>query len=166
MPFTPFHWGPGSWVGLLLCRFLNVGAFLGACVVVDVEPLLVMVFGFDYPLHGYLHTYLIGSLVAVLFSIAYFSQRAWINRILVFFKVAQDSSYPVILISCLLGVYSHVFLDSFLYTDIRPFFPLTMNPQYGLFSSTFLYSFCAWSFALGGIVYAVMLVKGRPKTER
>ena len=66
MSFTPFHLGPALGLGLPLRRYLHVPTFLAASVVVDVEPLLVLVLGLDYPLHGYLHTFLFASLTGLL----------------------------------------------------------------------------------------------------
>ncbi len=163
MPFTPFHLGPSFWLGLLLFRFINIGAFLAGSVLVDVEPLVVMVFNLNYPLHGFLHSYLGGTIIAALFAILYYRLKVKINYILSRFRVAQDSSFSIILISCLLGVYFHIFLDSFLYTDIKPFFPLKMNPQYGLISSPLMYMFCAASFLVGGLFYVTMLIQGKWK---
>lgn len=163
MPFTPFHWGPSSWLGLLFFRFINVGAFLAASVIVDIEPFCVLVFNLEYPLHSFLHSYLGSTIIATLFSLVYYRLRHQINKVLKFFRIAQDSSLPVIFFSCLLGVYFHIFLDSFLYTDIKPFFPLTMNPQYGLISSPLMYLFCSTSFLIGGLFYVTMLSKGKWK---
>ena len=36
MPFTPFHFGPGLIVGLLLLSFIDFATFLIASVIVDV----------------------------------------------------------------------------------------------------------------------------------
>ena len=93
MPFTPFHWGPSSWLGLLLFRFINIGAFLAGSVIVDIEPLLVMLFNFDYPLHGFLHSYIGGTIIATLFSIWYYRFKARINHVLARFRIAQDKFF-------------------------------------------------------------------------
>lgn len=161
MPFTPFHWGPSSWVGLLLFRFINFGAFLVASVIIDVEPFCVLVFNLHYPLHGFLHSFLGGTIAAVLFSMVAYRSQPLTNRVLKPFRLAQDSTYGVILFSCLLGVYFHIFLDSFLYTDIRPFFPLSVNPFYGWVSLPLMYLFCAASFFIGGLFYAMKWNQGK-----
>ncbi|NOQ38614.1 hypothetical protein GQ472_07065, partial [archaeon] len=64
MPFTPFHLGPALFLGLVFFRYLNLPAFLIANVIVDVEPFVVLLFGLDYPLHGFFHSFLGGSLIA------------------------------------------------------------------------------------------------------
>ena len=69
MPFTPYHFGPSGFVGLALRRWLDVPVFVLANVVVDLEPLVVVLFGLDYPLHGYVHTFLGGTVVALLWAL-------------------------------------------------------------------------------------------------
>ncbi len=161
MPFTPFHWGPSSWLGLLLFRFINLGGFLVASVIVDIEPFCVLVFNLNYPLHGFFHSFLGGTIAAMVLSGVFYRFRAVINKILTPLKLAQESSYRVILFSCFIGVYFHIFLDSFLYTDIKPFFPLAGNPFYGLISFPLMYLFCAVSFLVGGLLYAMRWNAGK-----
>lgn len=69
------------------------------------------------------------------------------------FKLDQDSSYPALLMTCLAGVYFHVFLDSFLYKDMRPSFPVEANPFLGRVSVDAMYLFCTISFLIGGLIY-------------
>ena len=65
MPVTPLHLGPSLWIGLILFKFLDFMSFLLASVIVDVEPFLVMFFGLRYPLHGFFHSFVGGSIVAI-----------------------------------------------------------------------------------------------------
>ena len=65
MPFTPYHFGPHATVALPLHRYLDVFVFVGANVVVDLEPLLVLTFHLNYPLHGYCHTLAVNVPVTV-----------------------------------------------------------------------------------------------------
>lgn len=163
MPFTPFHWGPSSWIGLLCFRYLNLAAFLIASVIVDVEPFCVLVFNLNYPLHGFLHSFLGGTIVAVILSVILYRLRDPVNQIMNTVKLSQNSSFRIILFSCLLGVYFHVFLDAFLYTDIKPFYPTQINPLYGWVHSQLMYLFCGASFLLGGLLYAVRRSNGKIK---
>ena len=75
MPFTPYHPGPGLFVGLLFLGFIDFPTFLVASVIVDVEPLLVLAFNLNYPLHGFFHSFLGGTLVAVPFALAMYNIR-------------------------------------------------------------------------------------------
>ena len=65
MPFTPYHLGPGLFVGLLFLSFIDFPTFLIASVIVDVEPFLVLTLNLNYPLHGFFHSFLGGTLVAL-----------------------------------------------------------------------------------------------------
>ena len=72
MPFTPFHLGPGLGLGLPLRKYLHAPTFLLASVIVDVEPFLVLVLGLRYPLHGYVHTFLVAISIGLVLGYAMF----------------------------------------------------------------------------------------------
>lgn len=57
LPFTIFHLGPALFFGLPARRYIHTPTFILANVIVDFEPMLVLILGLDYPLHGYLHTF-------------------------------------------------------------------------------------------------------------
>ena len=39
MPFTPYHFGPSGFAGLLFRRWVNVPVFIAANVLIDIEVL-------------------------------------------------------------------------------------------------------------------------------
>ena len=145
MPFTPFHLGPTLLIGLLLFSFLNLFSFLVASVIVDLEPFYLMTQHVPY-LHGFFHSYLGASILAIPLAIGTYSLRGWLEKILEQFLIKQRSSFSKILFSSLLGAYSHVFLDSFLYGEMKPFSPLEFNPFLNLVSASTVYGFCGISF--------------------
>lgn len=161
MPFTPFHWGPSSWIGLLLFKIFDFPALLVASVVVDIEPFCVLFFNLSYPLHGFFHSLLGGSILAALTAIVLYLLREKIKKIMAVFKLAQSSSFKKILWTSFFGVYFHILLDSFLYTDIRPFHPLESNPFFGLFSPQQIYLFCGLSFLVGILFYLLKILTAR-----
>lgn len=65
MPFTPFHFGPSLGFGLPLKKYVHVPTFAVANVILDVEPFLALVLGLNYPLHGYVHTFLIAFFIGI-----------------------------------------------------------------------------------------------------
>lgn len=164
MPFTPFHLGPSLWIGLILFKFLDFPSFLIASVIVDVEPFLVMFFGLRYPLHGFFHSFVGGSIVAILAALTMYSFKNVVRKFAIIFRLQQDSTFKKILWSSFLGVYFHIFLDAFLYSDIQPFYPSTSNPLLGLFSSGQIYFFCSISFLIAIVVYYIRLwmIRRRP----
>jgi len=159
MPFTPFHFGPGLLLGLLLLSFIDFPTFLVANVIVDVEPFLVLTFDLDYPLHGFFHSFLGGTLVAFLLAIIMNRIRGFFSPLLSFFKLEQRSSFRNILLASVTGVYLHIYLDSRMYLDIQPLYPLEANP---FFVNTALpglqeYMLCVWCFIGAAIVYGIRL---------
>lgn len=133
MPFTPYHLGPGSLIGLGMFKIFDFPALLIASVIIDIEPFSVLLFNLDYPLHGFFHSFLGGSMVAGFIAAAVYFLKNYIKKLMIFFKLAQDSSFKKILWTSLFSVYFHILLDSPLYTDVKPFYPLMVNPFYGLF---------------------------------
>jgi len=162
MPFTPFHLGPALLFGLILFNYLNFPAFLVGNVIVDIEPFLVLCMGLRYPLHGFFHTYLGGTIVGIATGVGIYSVRNWLNKILAKFKVQQESSFTKILYTSLLGVYFHIFLDSFLYEEMKPFYPLTYNPLLNAVRFGAVYDFCTVSLISGFILYIYKLVFSKP----
>ncbi len=159
MPLTPFHLGPGLLGGLLLNRYVDLPTFLIASVIVDVEPIIVLAFNLNYPLHGFFHSFLGGTLVAF-FLIAVMSKvRESFSPLLSFFKLEQKSSFNSIIIASLSGIYLHILLDSRMHTDIRPFYPSDLNPflSRSILVGFEIYTLCIWSFILGMIIYGVKL---------
>jgi membrane-bound metal-dependent hydrolase YbcI (DUF457 family) len=167
MPLTPFHLGPGLFFGLLLFPLLDLPTFLVANVVVDIEPFLVLFFNLDYPLHGFFHSFVGGSTIAVFLAVFMFLIRDCTKKIMKFFRLQQNPSFRNILVTSLLGVYTHILLDAPLYADIKPFYPLSINPFYSqsMFTGFDIYSICTILFLLSFIVYGYkLIVLSRAKT--
>lgn len=161
MPFTPFHWGPSSWIGLLLFKVFDFPTLLLASAINDVEPFFVLFFNLNYPYHGFFHSVFGGSILAILTALILYLLKDKIKKIMAVFKLAQDSSFKKILWTSFFGVYSHILLDSFLYQEIKPFYPLESNPFYGIFSLQQIYLFCGLSFSIGILFYIIKLVNAK-----
>jgi hypothetical protein len=160
MPFTPFHLGPALGFGLPLRKYLHVPTFLVASILVDVEPFLVLSLGLDYPLHGYLHTFIVAFILGLALGYEMFlSER--ISRSLYKTLILESNATPKLksfIVAGVLGTMLHVLLDSPLYDDIRPFYPLLANPLYHLASSSEVYGFCMWVGILGIVFYFGLLL--------
>ena len=166
MPFTPYHWGPSSWLGLLLYKFIDFPTLLIASVIIDVEGFCVLVFKLNYSLHGYQHTFIGATISAVLLALLMYKLKPITMNITKLLKIPQNFGFSTILISALLGAWLHVIFDSFLYGDMMPFYPSKNNPFIKLFSLRDIYAFCEWSFIVGIILYfIIVLVNGRKKTQ-
>ena len=160
MPFTPFHWGPALLLGFLFLGYLDLPTLILSSVIVDVEPLLVLTLNLQYPLHGYLHTFLAGTILAFVLALAMIKIRGRLQPLMSFLKLPQKTSFKRIVLASLFGIYLHILLDSPLYSDIRPFYPLELNPllEHGMFVGFDIYTFCVLSFIGATLVYVTRLV--------
>lgn len=167
IPFTPFHWGPGLLFGLLLLSYVDLPTLLVSSVIVDVEPFVVLTLNLRYPLHGYLHTFLGGTIVAFLLALAMSRVRGTLLPLMSFFRLEQKTSFKSIVIASLFGIYLHILLDSPLYPDIRPFYPLELNPLLGhsMLIGFDIYTFCVLSFIGAAIAYATRLFSRKTSRE-
>jgi len=160
MPFTPFHLGPALFLGLVFFRHLNLPAFLIANVIVDIEPFIVLLFGLDYPLHGFFHSFLGGSLIALVLYLAMVKMYPYVRGVMDTFRLGQEMSRRKIMLSCFFGVYLHIILDSVIYTDIMPFFPFGVNPFLSLgIGNNEVYLSCVLMLAAGIFLFAYRTVK-------
>lgn len=159
MPLTPFHLGPGLLIGLLFFSCIDLPTFLIASVIVDIEPILVLAFDLDYPLHGFFHSLLGGTLAALLLAAVMSRLRANLSPLLTFFKLDQKPSFKSILAGSLSGIYIHILLDSRMHRDIRPFFPLAYNPflSSSALAGLSVYLLCFWCFIGAAVIYLIRL---------
>jgi len=168
MPFTPFHLGPALFFGLLLFGFIDLPSFLIANVIVDVEPFLVVFLGLDYPLHGFFHSLVGGAIIAIVLAFLMFRLSSITKKVMKFFQLEQEVTLKRVMAASLAGVYFHILLDSPLYPDIKPLYPLDVNPFFSsdLAVSIYIYMFCIFSLLFGVIVYIIRLaVQAMKKPE-
>lgn len=160
MPFTPFHLGPALGLGLPFRKYLHVPTFLVANILVDVEPFLVLSLGLDYPLHGYLHTFIAAFILGLALGYAMFLLERIPRSLYKALLLESDAKLGLksFIVAGILGTMLHVLLDSPLYDDIRPFYPLSANPLLYSASSTEVYSFCVWMGLFGIVFYIALLV--------
>ncbi len=155
MPFTPFHLGPASGLGLPLKKYIHMPTFLVANVIVDVEPLLVLVLGLKYPLHGYFHTFIFASLTGFALGYMMFIIDRFLFPIYIFFRLVSKGNHKMktFMATGVIGTIFHVLLDSPLYRDIKPLFPFVQNPFYNPALTSDVYTFCVWMGVIGIIYY-------------
>ncbi len=166
MPFTPFHFGPSGFVGLAFRKWIDVPVFVLANVAVDIEPGIVLLFGLNYPAHGFCHTFLIGAGVGVVWAFAAFYGRGLIGRLMRLFGLGYETNLRKVLVSAVLGVWFHVFLDSFCWGDVRPFWPLRANPFFDLLGVRTVYLLCSGAFVPAILLYVHAVLSGSRERER
>jgi membrane-bound metal-dependent hydrolase YbcI (DUF457 family) len=124
-------------------------------VAVDLEPLAVILFGLNYPLHGYFHTFLVGTVVALVWGLIAYWGKSILQRLMKLFHLSYETNFRKMLLSAILGIWFHILLDGQLYTDIQPFWPLKANPLYGLLSYNTVYLICKISFLPAIVLYII-----------
>jgi len=163
VPFTPFHLGPALLFGLAFSSAFDLLTLLIASVIPDVEPFCIILFDLSGPSHGFFHSYVGSSILAVLVAVGVHLLRDVLTNVMLKFQVSQKSSFKKILFTSFVGVYSHVFLDSLLYRWMKPLYPLQGNPFVDLIpniADRTVYGFCSISFILGIILYLYKIRKG------
>ena len=155
MPFTPLHMGPGLLIKALLQGSFSLLVFGWAQIVMDIQPLLVILSGEGH-LHGFTHTYIGAALLAV-FSAVSGKYLAAFGLRLIGHREFLPISWLVAGISAAIGTFSHVLLDSVMHADVVPFWPLgAHNALLGLISINALQWVCLGSGLLGAILYFVL----------
>ena len=155
MPFTPFHMGPGILVKAILQGSFSLMVFGWAQIVMDIQPLFVLITG-NGQLHGFSHTYIGATLLAVFSALSgkYLSEIGLKllgiskkeNRI----KIRWWISF----LSAFIGTYSHVALDSIMHSDVEPYYPLPKeNGLLALINVHQLHQLCIYSAMVGAIIY-------------
>ncbi len=158
MPFTPYHFGPAFLLGILLFPFIDLTTIMIASVIIDLEPLTVIFLNLPIPLHGFFHSYLGASITALVLSVFVYPFRKYLNKIVSLFGLHQSSSFRHIIAASLIGTYSHVLLDSFLYIEMNPFFPILGNPFTGIFLDGAVYTFCVIAGLVGFFAYMLRAI--------
>ena len=156
MPLTPFHLGPTLLLGVLLYQWLDLPTLLVGSVIVDVRAALVVFGPFDGPVHGILTTFAGGTMIAFAIGTVVLVLPQSVQSVLNHTRLADTTSLSGIFGAAIVGVASHIILDSLLYTDTRPFYPSAWNPFF-IDGVRFVpvYGGCALAGILGLIIFAV-----------
>lgn len=123
MPFTPYHFGPSGFVGLVFRKWIDVPVFVLANVIVDIEVLVVMLFNLEGPIHRYCHTFLIGAAVGALWGVAAYPLRNLFKKIMQLFRIPYKTSLSKMLISGILGLWLHILIDGAYHFDVKILWP-------------------------------------------
>lgn len=147
--------GPGILVKAILQGSFSLMVFGWAQIVMDLQPLFVLVTGNGH-LHGFSHTYVGAGLLAVLSALSgkYLSEVGL--KILGISKKGNPIkvSWWVSFLSAFIGTYSHVVLDSIMHSDVEPYYPLSQeNGLLGLITALQLHQLCIYSALVGAIIY-------------
>jgi len=157
MPLTPFHLGPGLFLGSLTLRIFNLWALLLGSVVMDIEPLVLLIINpcYSCPHHGFFHSILGAISGSLILAAILWKFREKLDKISLKFKIAQSFSFKTLYFSSLFAWIAHIFFDSLMHYDVFPFWPSAFNPFLNLISITQVYLLTI----ILGIIGVIFLIK-------
>lgn len=152
MPITPLHIWQGMIFKALFQGSFSFMVFGWAQIIMDIQPVyVVLADSRRFELHGFSHTYLGATLLAILSALSGKYVAQWGLKRLV---LPETISWLCVFFSAFLGTYSHVVLDSIMHDDIQPFFPFSLdNPFVDVMTIEQLHWFCLISGFLGAVFY-------------
>ena len=130
MPLTPFHLGPGLFLGFLTLKFFNLWAILLGSVLMDLEP-IILIFAkkcYQCPHHLFFHSILGAILGSLIIAAILRKFRGKLEKISFKLKINQSFSFSVLFFSSLSAWVAHIFFDSLVHNDVFPFWPSKYNP--------------------------------------
>ena len=129
MPYTPYHFGPSGFMGLLFRRWIDPAVFVIVNVLIDVEVLADNYFQPGWPAHRlwHFHTLLVGSCAgAVLGLVIYFIKpvRILLERLMKLFGLDYRAKLWAMVLGGVFGAWLHVLIDSVYHYDVQTFWPM------------------------------------------
>jgi hypothetical protein len=145
---------PGILVKALLRGGFSLTVYASTQVIMDLQPLIANFTG-EGPYHGFTHTYVGATMLALPAALTgkYLAELAL--RMLPRGRRGRVTiSWRVALLSAFIGSYSHIALDSLVHSDIHPLFPLSgENPMGGFLSVSEVQESSLYVGLLGLVLY-------------
>jgi len=147
--------GPGLVVKACMQSAFSLMVFGWSQILIDLQPLTVMITG-KGELHGFSHTYIGASIIAVIAALSGKSLGEF------GLKLIRESKYlpiswSVAFVSAFIGTYSHVMIDSIMHIDVAPLAPLSQSSWlYGLISIDALHIICVVSAVVGAAAFYLL----------
>ncbi|MHC4265312.1 MAG: hypothetical protein ACYSUK_05185 [Planctomycetota bacterium] len=157
MPFTPYHFGPSGFVGLVFKKYLDLPVLLLANVILDIEVLIFH----GWPVHRYAHTLLIGAGVGLLWGLSAYPLKGLFRKLMKLFRLPYEPRLWKMLVSGVLGVWFHVLIDSIYHIDIRLFWPNRARPLYNILSQQQVRWACLGFWCAAIILYVIIITRAK-----
>lgn len=152
MPFTPLHLGVGACCKAVGQRRFSFMIFAGTQVLMDIEPLLGLIFNWQY-LHLYTHNLIGATLIGSIALLIGKPISQWVLRSILNYK-NWSISWRTAAISAYIGSFSHIFLDAFMHHDVYFFYPwILKNPLLGLLSYSVIFYSCISAILFGSLAW-------------
>jgi hypothetical protein len=151
MPYTPYHFGPSGFLGLVFRKYIDLPVFLLANVIVDIEVLCWQ----HYPQHRYVHTLLLGAVAGIIWGVAAYPMRNIFAKIMAKIYLPYKTSLLKMIASGILGIWLHVIIDAPYNFDIYLFWPSQIMPLHGLVSKSQMQIICIVFWVAAIIIYII-----------
>ncbi|MFX0172924.1 MAG: hypothetical protein ACFE9L_13500 [Candidatus Hodarchaeota archaeon] len=153
MPFTLYHIGIALFLYSVM-TFLDLFALFGGAIIPDIEGILALFIfpQLGLPLHGPFHSFLgaifLGGVIGMSSFVTWklIQEKLYTNIDLIRYSFKKS------LLSAYIGTFSHITLDSPLYPEMRPFFPLEGNPLFNIVTEDEIYFICIFCFVIGTLI--------------
>ena len=177
MPFTPYHFGPNGFIGLVFRKWIDLPVFLLVNVLIDIEVIADHYIQPGWPVHRiwHFHTLLIGSLAgAVLGAALYLIKplRTSLEKLMTFLRIPSKPTFLKMTASGVLGAWFHVIIDHIYHYDVQPFWPSKAIPLYRLITRPdsklarqSVETACIIFWLLAGLVYLYIVVSSYRKQK-
>jgi membrane-bound metal-dependent hydrolase YbcI (DUF457 family) len=144
--------GPGLVVKACMQSAFSLVVFGWAQILIDIQPLVVLLTG-KGELHGFSHTYIGATLIAIVAA----PSGKYLGEIglrLIAMPACTPIAWSVATASAFIGTYSHVFIDSIMHADMQPLAPFTTASRFfGLVGVETLHLICVASGVVGAISF-------------
>ncbi len=161
MPYTPYHFGPSGFFGLVFKKWIDLPVFVLANVIIDVEVLFAP--GLLPHRHWYFHSLLIGGIVGVVFALCFIPARPIIKKIMTALKLPYKSGILKLVLSGILGAWFHVLVDAVYHWDVQIFWPYAKNPLYNIISRSSIKTTCLY-FWLAAVLFYLFTIRADIKS--
>jgi hypothetical protein len=158
MPFSPLHWFVALLIQAIFIFLDPVGLFVGS-VIQDIEGIYALLFpATGLTEHGFLHSFAGALVIGLIVGGSSFVFHKLIRKIDFNFEnpIPFDLpkySLPICLLSALIGTFSHIFIDAFLYDDLILFYIIPIeNPFLGILTWEAIYFLCIICFVIGAVI--------------
>jgi membrane-bound metal-dependent hydrolase YbcI (DUF457 family) len=164
MPFTPYHFGPNGFVGLVFKKWLDLPVFILVNIIIDFE-VLFNTGRFPHRVWHF-HTLLVGGIVGAVFGLSLFPFRNIFRKIMNFLRLDYKPTALKMAVSGLLGAWFHVIIDGIYHWDVQMFWPnRNYHPLWNLLSQPQVRYICL-AFALAAIALYVILLALKLRKKR
>lgn len=158
MPFTPYHFGPSGFIGLVFRKWLDVPVFILANVIVDIEVLVTMILGLGAPHHRYCHTLVGGAAVGLLWGVTAYPLRGLFKAVMRTLRVPYRPSLLKMVFSGILGAWLHVLIDGAYHPNVNVFWPIGTRSLWTAVMSRQMKTICIVCLVAAIVPYAIAVV--------